>query len=91
MRPAIVPRDCAVASGCRRATGPATTCAQSVPAARSSSSAATFASGEQPHRFREREPVPFGGLLDFTEAVDHALQLFAIDLDPAAAHKCKSL
>src|SRR6266567_2791098 len=47
--------------------------------------------GEEAHRFAEGEAFRCGGRLHGSELVEHLLESFAIDLDPAPAHEVKSV
>ena len=47
--------------------------------------------GEQPHRFGEREAALGGRRLHRSELVEHAVELLAIDFDPASADEVKAV
>ena len=46
--------------------------------------------GKQAHGLAESQTVVFRGLLHVAEAFDQTFQVFAVELDPTSAHKCKA-
>ena len=88
---------CASPSGLRSpfnvsaSQGPATTWVQSASRIELFGRGIDLRSGEQPHGLREGQAVLVRRLLDVAEVVEHAAQLFAVDLDPAPAHQRQSI